>query len=60
MPKYNVMYEVVESYDATIDVESLHNLTDFIEHGHWNEEIDRSWRGSMVRVVNIWRDDDEG
>lgn len=60
MPRYTVMYEVVETYDASINLDSLDDLTAAVEHGHWNEEIDRSWRGSMVRVVNIWRVDDEG
>jgi len=60
MPRYTVMYEVVETYDASIDLDSLDNLTAAVEYGHWNDEIDRSWREGTVRVVDIWRVDDEG
>lgn len=52
MPKYHIVYEVVESYDATIEGVFDHNsLTDAVTSGHWNGYIDRSWReGRTVRV----------
>lgn len=60
MARYTVMYEVVETYDASIDVDSLDNLTDAVKQAHWNDEIDRSYRDGTVRVTEVWRVDDEG
>ena len=60
MPKYDIIYEIVESYDASIDADSLDDLTAAVEQAHWNDEIDRSYRDGSVRVVEIWMVDDEG
>lgn len=60
MPRYTIIYDVVESYDASIDVDSLDDLAAAVEYGHWHGDLDRSWREGTVRVVEIWRVDDEG
>ena len=60
MPRYTVMYEVVESYDASIDVDSLDDLTAVVEYSHYDGSLDRSWREATVRITDIWRVDDEG
>ena len=55
MAKYTVIYEIVESYDATVEGDfDYTSLREHIESGHYSEDFDRSWRNGEIRVTDIW------
>ena len=55
MPKYTVIYEIVETYDATLEGEfDYHSLRAEIENGHYLDSLDRSWREGGIRVLDVW------
>lgn len=49
MPKYNIIYEVTETYDA-ID---YYSLLDHIANEHWIGSLGRSWLDGGIRVIDI-------
>ena len=54
MPKYTVIYEIVETYDATLEGDfGYYSLRDAIKNGHYAEDFDRSWRDGDIRVIDI-------
>jgi len=59
MTKYTVIYEVVESYDATLEGDfDYHSLRKAVEDGHYQDTLDRSWRDGSIKVVDIWKIED--
>ena len=54
MTKYTVIYEVVETYDATLEGDfDYHSLRQTVEDGHYLDTLDRSWREGGVKVIDI-------
>lgn len=49
MPKYDIIYEVTETYDAF----DYYSLLSHIENGHWIGSLDRSWLDAGIRVIDI-------
>ena len=55
MPRYGVIYEIVETYDATLEGEfDYHSLREAVENGHYQDDFDRSWRDGHIRVLDVW------
>ena len=60
MPKYTVIYEVVEKYDATLEGDYTHDfIAHMIENGHYSEDFDRSWREGGIRIVDVWEENND-
>lgn len=54
MPRYTVMYEIVEEYDATLEGDfDYYSLRTALENGHYSGDLDRSWRNGELRVIDI-------
>jgi len=59
MTKYTVIYEVVETYDATIEGDfGYYSLRKAVEDGHYQDTLDRSWRDGGLKVIDIWKIED--
>ena len=54
MTKYHVVYEIVDSYDATIEGDfGYYSLRDAVKKGHYSGDLDRSWRNGDFKVIDI-------
>ena len=61
MPKYNIIYEIVETYDATLEGDfGYYSLRKALEDGHYNGDLDRSWINGKLRVIDFKEITDEG
>jgi len=60
MTKYTVIYEVVDVYDATLEGDfDYHSLRKAVKDGHYQDTLDRSWREGGVKVIDIWKVDND-
>lgn len=54
MPSYNIIYEIVETYDCTIEGDfGYYSLRKTLEDGHYSGDLDRSWINGELRVIDI-------
>ena len=60
MTKYTVIYEVVNVYDATLEGDfDYASLLQAVKDGHYQYTLDRSWRDGGLKVIDIWKIDND-